>query len=115
MEVNPMPFGEEVTHFRYNSSKKDRYNNAVPGFDPGVVIPGVGVDVVSSAEVYDDTTQRADVELTIFLPPGTQYDSRDEFLVRGSRYQVVGATSFNKNFFTNAMFRTEVNLRRTNG
>lgn len=108
-------YGSTVIHHVYRNGSKDRYGKPTPGFAPPVDLPGVGVDAPQSADVLAGTTQRAEVELVLFVPPGVQVSSRDEFTVAGNRYSVVGVAPPITNFFTGTSFYTEVSLRRTNG
>lgn len=112
--VVSMPFGETVTHLKYGATGKDAYNKVTYGYTP-VEIEGVGVDVSSAQESLDGTVNRSEVDLTIFLPAGTSYDSKDRFKVRGATYEVVGPSTYIKNFFTGSMFKTEVKLKRFTG
>lgn len=109
-----MPFGETVTHLKYGATGKDAYGKATYGYTHSD-IEGVGVDVTSAQEARDGTVSRADVDLTIFLPAGSEYGSRDRFKVRGETYEVVGPSTYIQNFFTGSMFKTEVKLKRFTG
>lgn len=115
MEINPIGFGETVEHLSYQKSGVDENGFKTPaGYSP-TSIPNVGVDIASTTEAVDGTVQRSDVDLILFLPPGFQCDSKDRFRVRGKEYEVVGVGEKLPNFFTGAVFRTEVKVKRYNG
>lgn len=116
-DINPIGFGETVAHLKYREGGVDEDGFKVPGGYTSTTIYGVGVDVPppDMSEVRDGTVQRANVDLVLFLPPGFQCDSKDRFKVRGEEYEAVSVGEKQPNFFTGAMFRTEVAVKRFNG
>lgn len=115
MSVLPITHGETVQHIRWTGQTTDAQGYRTSGYAPAVDVPNVGVDVVAdSTEPRDGTVQRADADLTLFLPPGTTVGSRDKFIVRGETYQAEGIGVPLNNFFTGSMFNTEVKVKRTN-
>lgn len=118
-DINPIGFGETVEHLKYVKAGVDENGFKVPGRYVSTMISGVGVDASAGtnaiAERKDGTVQRADVDLVLFLPPGFTCDSKDRFKVRGNEYEAVSVGEKQPNFFTGAMFRTEVAVKRSNG
>lgn len=108
--------GETVQHLAHQAAAEDPagYHRRAGYADP-VDIPGVGVDYPSSVEPRDGTTQRTTVDLVVYLPPGFVCDPRDRFVVRGKTYDVEGLGESLPQFFTGAVFCTEVHLRRHDG
>ena len=108
-------YGETVELQRYRSAGVGADGFKTPASYESETIPNVGVDIAVTDESGDGTVQRADVDLVLFLPPGTRCDSKDRFIVRGKKYEVVGVGEPLPNFFTGSLFRTEVKVKRFNG
>lgn len=108
-------FGEPVEHLRYRPQGVSADGFKIPASFDAVTLKNVGVDIAVTSEPSDGTVQRADVDLVLFLPAGTRCDSKDRFKVRGKEYTVVGVGEPLPNFFTGAVFRTEVKVKRFNG
>ena len=107
--------GETVTHSKWLRDERNAHGQLRPVFADPVEVEGVGIDVPSADEPRDGTSGRHVVDLVLFLPAGSTVDRRDKFVVRGSDYQVEGEAPPIPNFFTGAIFRTEVKVRRVTG
>lgn len=107
--------GETVAHTAWVRDECNAHGQLRPVFADPVEIEGVGVDVPSVDEPRDGSSGRQVVDLVLFLPAGTTVDRRDTFTVRGVEYQVEGESPELPNFFTGAIFRTEVKVRRVTG
>lgn len=107
--------GESVEHLKWLGQSRDKDGYKTSSYADPVTIDGVGVDIGATDEPLDGTVQRSDVDLTLFLPPGTVVGSRDKFVVRGETYEAVGIGERLPNFFTGLVFRTEVKVKRSNG
>jgi hypothetical protein len=106
--------GEQVTRHAFISSTRNAHGQLVDVFADAFV-ENAGVDVADANEPRNAMAARDAVERVLFLPPGMVIDSRDQFTVQGLRYGVEGYAPPIRNFFTSAMFRTEVKLKRVSG
>ena len=106
--------GEPVTRHKWLRDDRNAMNQLIPVFVDELV-ENVGVDVVDSDEPRNAISERTIVERVLFLPPGLTISLRDQFTVYGIRYGVEGYAPPVRNFFTSAVFRTEVKLKRVTG
>ena len=106
--------GESVEHLVYSQGPPNSHGKPSAVYT-STVIPGVGVDVPDVAETGLGSSNEQTIDAVIFLPAGMTASKMDQFLVRGKKYQVNGDAMAIKNFFTGAMFPTEVKLRRVSG
>lgn len=106
--------GEPVIRHRWVRDERNSLNQIVPVFEDEL-IEDVGVDVADSDEPRNQISERNIVERVLFIPPGVTISPRDQFTVHGLKYGVEGYAPPVRNFFTAAVFRTEVKLKRVTG
>lgn len=108
-------YGETIQHHRWQGGGKDPDGYRLPQYAAPVDVQNVGVDQPTTTEPRDGTTERAQVDLVIFLPAGYTCDYRDRFTIRGKLYQAESVGEPLRNFFTGDLARTEVSVRRADG
>lgn len=107
--------GETVQHHPYQGETKTPTGHREKTWADPAPINGVGVDVPSSTEPREGTTERARIDLVLYLPHGFSCGPHDRFTIRGRLYEVEGVGEPITNFFTGTGFRTEVAVRRHDG
>ena len=102
---------EQVIWHQYSSGPPDKYGKPTSVFEDreifAMVAPG------QSSEPRNGTTTRTIAEMTIYadvIP-----DPRDEFTIRGKRYEVEVDTEMWRNPLTGSAFGTEIALRKVRG
>lgn len=79
---------ESITQIRQNSSGTDAYG------EPIIVTTNIELEGIVAARTGSKTVGAAEITvtsgLTLYLPPGTEIQNDDVFIVRGIRYVVDG-------------------------
>lgn len=108
--------GEQVVWHRHGVTGKDSYNRPILGFvdeplENVVVAPGS-----SSESRSTSNPSRLSTQMSIFLIRDPGVTDRDEFTVRGRRYEVDGDVEGSwTNPFSGSSFGTEINLKKVSG
>lgn len=103
----------EVTWRRYAGTTYNDHGQELDRYEEEQVM--VGLDMARHDEPRNMIDERELVDLVAFFPPGTKVDKRDRVVIDGESYAVEGGAIPLKNFFTAAMFHTEVKLRKVEG
>lgn len=108
--------GDSVLHHRYAGTVRNAHGQTVVSYADPVELHGVGVAPGASTEPRDGGSYRVVSQTTIYVPPGTTVDARDQFTVRGIKYGVEGdAAGEWRNPYTGWNPGSAVTLRRISG
>lgn len=105
-------YGEAVVRLAWSKGTKNAHGQVTPVYTPET-IENVAVDVAEAEETGLDDRQR--IEVTLFLPAGTETSKQDQFIVRGKKYEADNDGLLIRNAFTGTVFPTEVRLKRIDG
>lgn len=108
--------GVEITWRRWAGSTKNTHNQVSNSYTEQTIKAGVD-DLVSRENVATHGSEaQAIVQGVIFLPPGTQVDQRDQFVIGSKTYAVVHTPPMPlQSMFTGMQFRNEIQVRRVSG
>jgi len=84
------PYGESVTLHRYSGVTRNAHGAVITQFADPVVIAKAAFAPGSTSEPQGE---RVVTQATVYLPAGTTVGPRDQFTVRGVRYEVDGDMS----------------------
>lgn len=108
--------GDQVVWHRYTEGGVDEHGDPAPGAFENVELAGVGYAPESTVEPRDGASQRVVSEAKLYLSVPIDYGARDEFTVRGVRFEVEGdAAGGWVNPFTGWSAGQEILLRRVTG
>ena len=110
--------GEPVTwHHLEAGAGVDDWGDPVGDTYTDTVVPNVAVAKTSVQEPRDGGGFRLVEETTLYFSPSLIVGARDQFTVRGERYEVEGSSALDewRNPFTGDVPGSEVKVRRVSG
>jgi hypothetical protein len=106
----------EITWRRWAGSTKNAHRQVQNTYQDQTIMAGVD-DLVSRENTATTGSEaQAIVQGVLFLPPGTEVDQRDQFVIGTKVYAVVHTPPVPmQSMFTGLQFRTEVQVKRVSG